>query len=317
MKIIVLDRCTVVNENDIDFSAIDKLGDVEYYDVLPKTEIIEKLTDADAVICNKAIIDSVVMDKAKKLRYIGLFATGYNNIDIEYAKKKGITVCNAPNYSTNAVAQLTFSLLLNLAGKTDSYTKFVRDGKWIYSPVFSCFPYSMTEIYGKTFGIYGLGTIGQAVAKIALAFGMKVKAYSRTKKQVDGVEFVNEEELFRRSDFLSFHCALTPDTAEKLNKNTLSLMKNTAFVINTSRGGVINEQDLADALKNGKIAGAGLDVLVKEPMSEDCPLRNIDNCIITSHIGWAPKETRERLIDIVAENIECFKKGTPINDVTK
>lgn len=315
MKIIILDRCTVTNDNDISFEKIDALGEVEYYDVLEKRDIIKVSQNADAIICNKAIIDKEIMDACKNLKYIGLFATGYNNIDIDYANKKGITVCNAPNYSTFAVAQLTFSFILNLACKTKEYDDFVKQDKWIYSPTFSVFPFAMTELRGKVLGIYGLGTIGQAVAKIALAFGMKVKAYSRTKKDIPEVEFVSEQELFKTSDFLSFHCALTPDTENKLNRETISLMKPTAFVINTSRGGVINEQDLADALNSGRLQGAGLDVLAKEPMDKNCPLRGAENCIITSHIGWAPKETRERLIGIVAQNVIDFLNDTPKNTV--
>lgn len=313
MKIVVLDRCTVTN-GDVDLSLIETVGEVEYYDILTKHEIISVLADADAVICNKAVIDREIMEKTS-IKYVGLFATGYNNIDTAAARELGVVVCNVPGYSTDSVAQLTFSLLLMLAGSTASYTASVAAGDWVKSKQFSYFSYPITEIAGKTLGIYGLGTIGIAAAKIGLAFNMKVIAYTRTPKNIEGVEEVSREELFKQSDFLSIHCPLNPETALIVNKDTLSLMKPTAYLINTSRGGTINEQDLTDALNSGKIAGAGLDVMTVEPMKEDCPLRNAKNCLITPHIAWASLEARTRLIGKVTENIAMFQKGTPINTV--
>lgn len=317
MKIVVLDKCTVVNNNDIDLSILEKNNDVAFYDILSKEEIISVSKNADAIICNKAIIDKEIMENCENLKYVGLFATGYNNIDLCFAKQKRITVCNAPDYSTNAVAQLAFSFILMLACKTYEYKNFVDNGNWILSPKFSCFPFDMCELQGKVLGVYGLGAIGTTVAKIGNAFGMKVISFTRTKKKIDGVEMVSEQELFKMSDFLSIHCPLTEQTENLINKDTLSLMKNTAFLINTSRGGVVNETDLANALNNGTIAGAGLDVLRKEPMDKNCPLYKAKNCIITPHVGWAPKETRERLVKIVYDNIESFKNGTPKNVVNK
>lgn len=313
MKIVVLDKCTVTN-GDVDLSSIEKFGQVEYYDILPKDEIIRVLQGADAVICNKAVIDREIIDKTR-LKFIGLFATGYNIIDIDYAKEKGIPVCNVPGYSTDSVAQLTISLLLELAGKTSKYSAMVADGGWMKNGKVEYFKYPITEISGKTIGIYGLGAIGSAVAKIALALGMRVIACSRTPKDMEGVEFVTENELFERSDFLSIHCPLTDETASRVNERTLALMKPTAFIINTARGGVIDEEALAEALNSGRIAGAALDVLTAEPMAEDCPLRNARNCIITPHIGWGSLDARNRLISMVCNNLQAFISGEPINVV--
>ena len=315
MKIIVLDRCTVT-KGDVDLTVFEKLGDVKYYDLLDKASIIEVLQGADAVVCNKAVIDKEIIDLTE-LKFIGLFATGYNNIDIEYAKQKGIVVCNVPGYSTDSVVQLTFSLLLELAGNTSKYISSVKAGEWLRSKQFSYFHSPITEISGKTLGIYGLGTIGTAVANVALSFNMKVIAYSRTPKNIENVDLVDSDTLFKTSDFLTIHCPLNADTALIINEHTLSLMKNTAFLINTSRGGVIDEIALRNALDNGIIAGAALDVLTLEPMSEDCPLINVKNCLITPHIAWASIEARRRLIDMVYQNIYAFKTGKPVNVVNK
>ncbi|MBQ9112409.1 MAG: D-2-hydroxyacid dehydrogenase [Clostridia bacterium] len=313
MKTVILDKCTVT-KGDIDMTPLERFGETAYYDILTKPEIISALSDADAVVCNKAVIDREIMD-ATDLKYIGLFATGYNNIDIDYARQKGIVVCNVPGYSTDSVAQITFSLLLELACSTSKYTSSVARGDWKRSKQFSYFSYPITEIAGKTLGIYGLGTIGLAVAKIGLAFGMKVIACTRTPKSINGITVVDKETLFSESDYLTFHCPLTEKTARTVNAETLSLMKPTAVIINTSRGGVIDEYALAAALKSNRIAGAALDVLTYEPMAKDCPLYGLDNCIITPHIAWAALETRVRLISKVAENLAAFKNGTPINVV--
>ena len=315
MKIVVLDKCTVTT-GDVDLSPLERCGDVEYYDLLTKPEIIKALDGADAVIVNKAVIDKEIMD-ATSLGFIGLFATGYNNIDTEYAKQKGIVVCNVPGYSTSSVTQMTFSLMLDLASSTSKYSASVAGGDWKRSAQFSYLTYPICELAGKTLGIYGLGAIGISVARVALAFGMKVIAYTRTPKQVEGVELVSEKQLFSQSDFVSFHCPLNKDSERVLNRETIELMKPTAFVINTARGGVIDEQALADALRSRRIAGAGLDVLTSEPMAADCPLADIENCIITPHIAWAAYESRVRLIDIVVDNLRAFAAGTPINVVNK
>ncbi len=313
MNLVILDACTVT-KGDIDMSALDGFGNVSYYDMLPKAQIIEVLQGADAVVCNKSVIDREIID-ATELKFIGLFATGYNNIDIGYAAQKGIVVCNVPGYSTSSVTQATFALMLELATSTHRYVSSVADGDWKRASQFSYFSFPITELSGKTFGIYGLGTIGLSVARVALVLGMKVIAYSRTEKEIDGITFVGREEIFSRSDFLSFHCPLTEQTSKVLCAETLSLMKPTAYVINTARGGIIDESALAEALKSKKIAGAALDVLTCEPMSADCVLFGIDNCIITPHIAWASLESRTRLIGKVADNLAAFAKGKPINVV--
>ena len=315
MTTVILETCTVT-KGDVDLSPLGQFGEIEYYDMLPKTEIIKVLQGADAVVCNKTVIDREVID-ATQLSFIGLFATGYNNIDIEYAKQKGIVVCNVPGYSTDSVTQVTVSLMLELASSTSKYVSSVANGDWKRASQFSYFSFPISEISGKTLGIYGLGTIGTSVARVALAFGMKVIAFTRTQKHVDGVELVSEKELFEQSDFLSFHCPLTEKTAKIVNEKTLSLMKPSAYIINTARGGVIDEAALADALKAGRISGAALDVLTSEPMAEDCPLFGIENCIITPHIAWASIESRTRLIDKVAENLCAFSNGRPINVVNR
>lgn len=313
MKLIILDKCTVT-KGDIDLSPLERFGEVEYYDLLTKEEIKRVLVGADAVVCNKAKLDREIIE-GSTLKFIGVFATGYNNIDVEAASEKGIAVCNVPGYSTDSVTQLTVSLLLELAGNASAYARSVAAGDWKRSKQFSYFFAPITEIKGKTLGIYGLGTIGRAVAKVALAFGMKVIAYSRTPKNIEGILEVDKETVFKESDFLSFHCPLNADSALAVSAKTLAMMKPTAFLINTARGGIVDERALANALENGIIAGAALDVLTEEPMSETCPLFGVRNCIITPHIAWAAYETRVRLIDLVAKNLEAFANGTPINKV--
>ncbi|MBE6706327.1 MAG: D-2-hydroxyacid dehydrogenase [Ruminococcaceae bacterium] len=315
MKTVILDTCTVT-KGDLDMSPLSAFGEVEYYDILTPEKIIEVLAFADAVVCNKSVIDRRIID-ATNLKFIGVFATGYNNIDIEYAREKGIVVCNVPGYSTDSVTQVTWSFILELASSTSKYAKSVANGDWKKASYFTYFDFPITELAGKTLGIYGLGTIGLSVARVGLALGMKIIAYTRTPKTVEGIELVSEDELFKKSDFLTFHCPLNEKTAKIVNERTLSLMKPTAFLINTARGGVIDEQALADALKNGVIAGAALDVLTYEPMAEDCPLWGIDNCMITPHVAWASLESRTRLIGKVAGNLKAFYEGNPINVVNK
>ena len=314
MKTVVLDKCTVT-KGDVDLSPLEKWGETEYYDLLSKEDIKKVLSDADAVICNKAKLDREIIESAPSLKYIGLFATGYNNIDTVAAAEHGITVCNVPGYSTDSVAQLTFSLILELAGNASAYVRSVAAGDWKRSKQFSYFFAPISELAGKTLGIYGLGTIGKAVAEIAKAFKMRVIAYSRTPKNIDGIEEVSKEELFRQSDFLSFHCPLNSDSALAVNRESLALMKSSAYRVNTARGGIVDEHALAEALEKGVIAGAALDVLTEEPMAEDCPLFGAPNCIITPHIAWAAYETRVRLIKLVAANVDAFVKGETINRV--
>ena len=314
LNISILEKDTLTT-GDMDFTPFDKLGKVNYYNSIKGEELISAVKDADLVFINKTQYTKELFDLSKNLKFIGIFATGFNNVDLEEATKRGVTVCNVPAYSTSSVAQLTMTFILELAPNLSLYNKSTHDGKWIESSTFSYFPYKFSEIEGKTLGIFGLGDIGINVAKRALAFGMKVIAYTRTPKTVDGVELVEKEELFKRSDFLTLHSPLNKQTEKTVNEYTLSLMRPTAFIINTSRGGVIDETALANALKTKQVRGAALDVLTKEPMQKDCPLFGLENCIITPHIAWTTEEARRRLLKVACENAEMFLKGTPQNVV--
>lgn len=314
MEIVLLEKDTLT-VGDMDFSEFEKFGKISYYDTLSGEKLHKAIKNAEIIFINKTQFNKELFSKCKKLRYIGVLATGYNNVDLKTADELGITVCNVPSYSTSSVAQLTMSFILELSSNLSKYTKSTADGKWIESKTFSYFPYKFSELEGKTLGIFGMGEIGQAVAERAQAFKMNVLATTRTKKAVKGVTFVEKEELFKKSDFLTIHCPLTPQTEKLVNKETLSLMKPTAFLINTSRGGVIDEIALANALKNNQISGAGLDVLTKEPMEKDCPLFNAPNCIITPHVAWTTVEARTRLLNVAVENLKAFLNGKPQNTV--
>ena len=315
LKIVLTDCATVVSNKDIDLTVLERFGDVVYYDETPKDMIAERIADADIVILNKTVIGKSEIDSAKNLKLIALFATGYNNIDVEYAAKRGIAVCNAGSYSTAAVAQHVFAFILNHASGISAYDRSVKDGEWIRSRLFSFFAHPTHELEGKTLGIFGFGAIGSQVAKIALAFGMRVIAYTRTPKMAEGVNFVSFDELLGESDYLTLHCPLTPQTAKIFNAEAFSKMKKTAYFINTARGGVIDEEALANALSAGIIAGAAIDVLTVEPMTDGCPLQDTPNITMTPHIAWAPIETRQRLLGIVCDNIESFLAGNPKNKV--
>lgn len=314
MKLVILDSETV-SKGDVSLEGITSLMDSEVYGYTKNELVAERIGDADAVLCNKCLITREVFEKCKNLMFVGLFATGYNNVDLEAASEKGAVVCNVPAYSTESVAQHTFAFILNFFSKIGDYSQTVDNGDWINYKLFSYFYMPTDEVCGKTLGIIGYGTIGKRVAQIAKAFGMNVLAYTRTPKNDDAAKMVPLEELLRESDIVTLHCPLTDATKELINKDTLSLMKKTALLVNTSRGGVINENDLAKALESEQIAGACLDVLTYEPMREDCPLYHAKNCTITPHIAWAPKPTRERLLEVVAENIKCWLDGKPQNKV--
>ena len=315
MKIVLTDCATVVSNSDLDLSRLEAFGEVTYYGETPAELTAERIKDADVVILNKTVIGKREIDAAKNLKLIALFATGYNNIDTEYAASRGITVCNAGVYSTSAVAQHVFAFILAHASSIAEYDKDVREGAWIHSRLFSFFSRPTFELAGRTLGIFGLGAIGTQVARIAKAFDMRVIAHSRTPKDVDGVEFVSFDELLAESDYLTVHCPLTDKTAKIFNASAFAKMKDGAYFINTARGGVIDEYALLDAVRSGKLSGAGVDVLTTEPMSADCPLYNVPNITVTPHIAWAPIETRERLLDIVISNLEAFIAGTPKNKV--
>lgn len=317
IKTVILDADTVTG-GDVSLSPITDICDCEIYGFSTDAELPKRIGDAEAVLTNKCRITREVMDACPNLRFIGVFATGYNNIDIAAAKEKGICVCNVPGYSTDSVAQHTFALILHHYSSVAKYADTVAGGDWVYSKLFTYFDIPFYELSGKTLGIVGYGAIGKKVAKIALAFGMKVLIYTRTAPENDGsVEVVSLDELMTRSDVVTLHCPLTDKTEKMINERTLSLMKEGSLLINTSRGGVIDEPALANALKKGKPAAAGLDVLTLEPMREDCVLRGLDNCYITPHIAWAPKETRDRLIGMVADNVKGYLCGNIINNVAK
>ena len=312
MKIVLTDAQTVV-DNLVNADPLRELGEVQEFGLLAYDDIAERIADADVVVVNKTLLDSYTLRLAKNLKYIGLFATGYNNIDIAYCREHGIAVCNAGSYSTNAVAQHTFALILEAYNKTAKYNQFVQDGLWKRSATFSPFVYPLNELAGKTIGIVGLGAIGTAVAKIALAFEMNVIAYTRTPKEMEGVENVGFKELLERSDIVTVHCPLNADSKEMFDRNAFAKMKSDALFVNTARGGVVSERDLYFALQNDMIGGAALDTLCVEPMEEDSILTNAKNCIITPHIAWAPVETRRRLMGIVVNNIKNYFNGTPTN----
>ncbi len=314
MKIVLTDAQTVLDDI-VDSTMLKELGDVYEYGLLKYDEVAEKIADADIVVSNKTLLDKNSLRLAKNLKYIGLFATGYNNIDIDYCAEHNIAVCNAGSYSTNAVAQHTFALILEHFNNTARYNQFVQDGKWKRSKTFSPFVYPLGELAGKTLGIVGLGSIGTAVAKIATAFEINVVSFNRSKRNVSGVKNVTFDELLRISDIVTVHCPLNEDSKNMFNKSTFAKMKKGALFVNTARGGVMNERDLYEALQSGYLGGAAIDTLAVEPMEEDCILMEAPNCIITPHIAWAPVETRIRLMNIVVNNIRNFLDGNPTNKV--
>ncbi|MCF0229045.1 MAG: D-2-hydroxyacid dehydrogenase [Parasporobacterium sp.] len=314
MKITVLDVNTLTI-GDLDFSCIDRLGDTEYYDVIPHSDLADVLKDTDAVLINKAEMTREVIEQLPKLKYIGLFATGYNNVDLEAASKQGISVVNVPGYSTDAVAQHVFSFILMKASNMPLYNEAVHRGDWVYSESFSFFPYPINELAGKTLGIVGYGNIGRKVAEIGHAFGMKIMISTRSPKADCPYIQTDIETVFREADYLSLNCPLNDKSSGLVNSKTLHMMKPSAFLVNTSRGGVVVSSDLADALNNGIIAGAGIDVLPVEPMPANDPLLKAANCIITPHIGWAAAEARKRCVEMVADNIESWQNGNAVNVV--
>lgn len=312
MKIVLTDSMTVTN-GDIDISIFEKFGEVVYYPTSADNEVIGRVKDADAIICNKTIISRAVMESAPKLSYIGVLATGYNNIDTECAKERGITVCNAGSYSTQAVAQHVFSFILNHYNKIADYNKFVSEGGWKKSPTFSAFVYPSFELAGKTIGIIGYGNIGREVAKIANAFSMNVLVYTRTPKNDPSVRFTDLDTLVSNSDIVTVHCPLNAASKEMFNKQLFEKFKDGAYFINTSRGPVVNERALFDALECEKLSGAAVDVLEVEPMKNDCILFGAKNITVSPHIAWAPFETRRRLIDITVNNLSSYLAGNPQN----
>lgn len=315
MKIAVLDWNTMTADGDISPDPLRQFGEVEIYGLTKAEETVGRIGNADAVLCNKVLITREVIDSCPALKYVGLFATGFNNVDVEYAAKKGITVCNAGQYSTSAVAQQVFAYILDHFSRVRDYDSSVKNGDWERSATFSYFPITTGELCGKTLSIVGFGSIGRQVAKIGEAFGMNIIVSTRTAPENCRYELADVKTAAEKADVLTFHCPLTEKTAGIVNSELLSHMKSSAILINTARGGIVNEKDLAEALSSGKIAAAYLDVLAKEPMAPDTPLKGAKNCVITPHIAWAALETRQRLMDIVTENLKAWLSGKPQNKV--
>ena len=318
MKIVVLDGYGL-NPGDLSWSAWETLGELKVYDRTSPSELLERSEGAEVLITNKTLITANDMALLPELKYIGVLATGYNVVDIDEAKARGIVVTNIPAYSTASVAQMVFAHILNITQRVGYYADENIRGRWTNNADFCYWDTNLVELDGKKMGIVGYGNIGKATARIALAFGMEVLAYT-SKEQKDlpqGVKKATLDELFAESDVISLHCPLTPDTKELVNANRLKAMKPNAILVNTGRGPLINEQDLADALNEGRIAGAGLDVLSVEPSVAGNPLLSAKNCFITPHIAWAAKEARTRLMDIAINNLRSYQEGNIINNVAK
>lgn len=315
-KIVVLDGYSV-NPGDLNWEPLAALGDLTVYDRTAPDEILSRAGDAEVVITNKVPITGDLLRQMPKLKYVGVLATGYNIIDIDAAREKGIVVANIPAYSTESVAQMVFAHLLNIIQRIDLYTHEIRAGEWCRCEDFCFMKFPHMELAGKTIGIVGFGHIGQAAARIADAFGMKV--ITPTSKPVEElppyVGKVTMTEMFSRSDVVTLHCPLTPQTRHLINAGTLSLMKPTTILINTGRGPLIDDRALADALNSGTIHAAGLDVLTTEPPSEDNPLLTARNCYMTPHIAWATIEARRRLLAIAVDNLRSYLAGNPVNNV--
>jgi len=310
IPIVVLDGKTL-NPGDLSWSPLEAFGDLTVYDRTPADEAIVRMQDAEIVLTNKVPITSEAVMKSPKLRYIGVLATGYNILDLDACRARGVVVTNVPAYSTPSVAQLTFALLLELTHRVGLHSDGVRAGKWSRSEDFCYWETPLVELAGKTMGVIGAGRIGSAVMKIAQAFGMETQFNDPV---VEGG--VDLERLLSTSDVISLHCPLTQFNRGLINKRTLSMMKSSAYLLNTSRGQLVVDQDLSDALNNGRIAGAGLDVLSDEPPPSDNPLLSARNCVVTPHIGWATRAARQRLMDTAVQNVARFIEGSPQNVVT-
>lgn len=317
MRIVVLDGYTL-NPGDLDWDGLHQLGDVVVYDRTAVSQIADRAADAEIVLTNKTPLSAVTIKQLPKLRYIGVLATGYNIIDLQAAKEQSVTVTNVPAYSTHSVAQLVFALLLEFAQRVQRHSDSVISGKWASSVDFSYTVAPITELSGKTLGLVGLGQIGMQTALIARALGMNVIATGsgrRTPEPVEGIIWVGLEELLRQSDVVSLHCPLTPQTDQLINAERLALMKPTALLLNTARGGLLNEADVAQALNEGRLQGAGLDVLTVEPPTPDNPLLHARNVLITPHIAWATVEARTRLMTTAVANVHAYIQGNPQNVV--
>jgi len=317
MKTVILDGYTE-NPGDLDWKDIQVPGELTVYDrtsLTDEEEIIRRIGDAEIVITNKTPITRHVLDACPGIRFISVLATGYNIVDTVCAAEKGIPVSNIPAYGTDAVAQFAIGLLLEVCHHIGHHSETVKQGRWSESPDFCYWDYPLIELKGKTMGIIGYGRIGSAVGRIALAFGMKVLAVKRHPKDDTLAEFTTLDDLYSRADVISLHCPLTTDNVGMINREAIAKMKDGVIIINNSRGPLIEENDLAQALKEGKVAAAAVDVVSREPIKADNPLLTAPNCLITPHISWAPKESRQRIMEGTAQNICAFLSGKPINVV--
>ena len=316
MKIVILDAFTV-DQGKLSWDALNDIAEVEEYERTSPDEVVSRCRGAEIVLTNKVILDAAALNMLPRLQYIGVLATGYNVVDLEVASRQNIVVTNIPAYSTESVAQMVFSHILNIVSRVDHYARENREGKWSKSKDFCYLDHNLTELADKVIGIVGLGNTGMATARIALAFGMKVMAY--TSKDEDelpeGISKASLNTLFTQADYLSLHCPLTDETKNLVNAARLETMKRSAVLINTGRGPLVNDEDVAEALHSGTIAAFGTDVATLEPIPADNPLLSAPNCYITPHIAWATKEARQRLIDISVSNIIAFIKGEPVNQV--
>jgi len=320
MKIVVLDGYTL-NPGDLSWKAIEAYGDIKVFDrtAFDKDSVIKNIGDAEIVLTNKTPLSKTILEHATNLKYIGVLATGYNVVDVVAAKDLGIVVSNVPVYGTQAVGQFTMALLLELCHHIGDHNTAVKNGEWTKSKDFCFWNSPLIELSGKTLGIIGFGKIGQATAKMAQAFGLSVLAYSRSpdlRLESENLKYVELDQLFKKADFVSLHCPLTESTKGIINANSITKMKEGAFIINTSRGGLIIEEDLAEALNEGKLGGAAVDVVSSEPITSGNPLLEAKNCIITPHIAWASKAARARLMQTTADNIKAFLDGKPTHVVS-
>lgn len=320
MKIVILDGYTE-NPGDLSWSGLEALGELKVYDrtaVNNVEEVISRIGDAEVVITNKTPVSAQAMEACSNIKYIGLMATGYNVVDCEAAKKKGIPVCNIPTYGSDAVAQFTMALLLEVCHHIGHHSQAVHEGKWEHNPDWCFWDYPLIELAGKIMGIIGYGRIGQKTGALAQAFGMKVLAYDANYNQAlisENCHYVELDDLYAQSDVIALHCPLFPETQGIINKTSIAKMKDGVIILNDSRGPLIVEEDLKEALNSGKVAAAGLDVVSSEPIRSDNPLLRAKDCIITPHIAWAPKESRQRLMDIAVSNVKAFIDGKPENVV--
>ena len=316
MKIVILDGYTVT-QGDLDWKVLEQYADIEVYERTAPEDVVARCKGAEMVLTNKVVLDAAILNMLPRLMYIGVLATGYNVVDLEAATRQSIVVTNIPAYSTNSVAQMVFSHILNIVSRVDYYAQENRKGKWSNSADFCYLDHNLFELAGKKMGIIGLGNTGMATAKIALGFGMSVLAYTSkdAEELPEGIRKVTMDDLMESSDIISLHCPLNDDTRHIINAESIKKMKKSAIVINTGRGPLVNDNDVAEALNNDQIAAYGADVVTTEPIPADNPLLSAKNCYLTPHIAWATREARQRLISICADNIKAFIDGEAINQV--